>query len=181
MEKFILNQSGKEIKVGDIIVRECSSGGVYLCHKFVVDKLLLTYLVSIGAVRVVEVDSKKDTATPSIPMEIDYYVSKVAKRLGWKDEDTRNILTSMDVTYPSVVLSLLLKEIAIELDMKYPDHINNSPKIYSVSLCNGKITEVNKATIKNYKNFAAFRSIEDAKVACRIMRNYLKYIFKGDK
>lgn len=181
MEKFILNQSGKEIKVGDIIVKECSSDGEYLCHKFVVDKLLLTYLVSIGAVRVVEVDSKKDTATDSIPMKIDYYISKVAKKLGWKDEDTRNILISMDITYPSVVLSLLLKEIAIELDMKYPDHISNSPKIYSVSLCNGKITEVNKAIIKNYRNFAAFRSIEDAKVACSIVREILKELFKSGK
>ena len=74
-----------------------------------------------------------------------------------------------------------MREIAIELDLKYKDHIQDSPKIYVVSLLDGRITEANKAHIKNYKNFAAFRSIEDAKIACRITRDILKEMFKSGK
>jgi hypothetical protein len=41
----------------------------------------------------------------------------------------------------------------------------------------GRIYKVNKAHIKNYRNFAAFRSIEDAKTACKILREILKSMY----
>ena len=74
---------------------------------------------------------------------------------------------------------MVLREIAIELDKKYEDHIENSPEIYVISMLDGKIAKANKAHIKNYRNFAAFRTIEDAKIACRIVKPILKEMFKN--
>ena len=44
----------------------------------------------------------------------------------------------------------------------------------------GRITKANKAHIKNYRNFAAFRTVEDAKTACSIVRDILKELFKNN-
>ena len=90
-----------------------------------------------------------------------------------------NMENNVDAILPSAAFSMVLREIAIELDKKYKDHINNSPEIYVISLLNGKITKATKAHIKNYRNFAAFRSIEDAKIACRITKDILKEMFKS--
>ena len=46
-------------------------------------------------------------------------------------------------------------------------------------MLDGRITKANKAYIKNYRNFAAFRTIEDAKIACRIVKPILKEMFKS--
>ena len=43
----------------------------------------------------------------------------------------------------------------------------------------GRITKANKAHIKNYRNFAAFRSVEDARIACRFLKGSLKEMFGG--
>ena len=79
------------------------------------------------------------------------------------------------------VVQLLLKEIAIELDKKYDNHINNSEKIYAISPQDGRIHEVDKSHIKNYRAFPAFRNIEDAKIACSLVKNHLKSIFGDDQ
>ena len=78
-------------------------------------------------------------------------------------------------------VNIVLREIACILDEKYPDHINKSDKIYIISTFDGRIHEVSKAYIKNYRNFAAFRTIEDAKIACNIVRDQLKDMFKSGK
>ena len=44
----------------------------------------------------------------------------------------------------------------------------------------GRITKANKAHIKNYRNFAGFRTIEDAKIGCTITRDILKEMFKNN-
>ena len=46
-------------------------------------------------------------------------------------------------------------------------------------MLDGRITKANKAYIKNYRNFAAFRTIEDAKIACRIVKPILTEMFKS--
>ena len=84
----------------------------------------------------------------------------------------------MDSILPAAAFSMVLREIAVELDKKYEDHIENSPEIYVISMLDGRITKANKAHIKNYRNFSAFRTIEDARIACRIVKPILKEMFK---
>ena len=85
----------------------------------------------------------------------------------------------MDSILPAAALSIILREIATELDKKYKDHIEKSPEIYVISTLDGRITKANKAHIRNYRNFAAFRTIEDAKIACKIVKPILKEMFKS--
>lgn len=182
MGKFVLTTDGREIEVGDKLVKyekvNTPIGEKLIIHEVLVDENIISELLKAGIVRVIDGHPEvKDNTT--VPMEIDYYVEKIAKRLGWKVNKAFNYLNSVDSIMPAAALSILLREIAIELDKKYEDHIQNSPEIYVISLLDGRITKANKAHIKNYRNFAAFRSIEDARIACRIVKPFLKDLFKS--
>lgn len=180
MEKFVLKQNGKEVKMGDKLFKygviNTPIGKGVIAQEVLVNEETLPKLLEAGVV--VPVGEKK--IDDPVPMELDFYIGKIAKRLGWKLEKTYNYLNNVDSVLPAAALSMVLREIAIELDKKYEDHINKSPEIYVISVFDGRITKVNKAHIKNYRNFAAFRSIEDAKVACRIVKPVLKEMFKSD-
>ena len=183
MEKVYL-KNGKEVKIGDTLIltyRSESSifGGATMIKSIIVTVDNLPKLIEAGIVTTKPTESAKSTvAETKVPMELEYYIQKIADRLGWKLEKMYNYLNTIDVILPAAALSLILKEIAVELDKKYKDHIQNSPEIFAISMLNGRIGRINKANIKNYKNFAAFRSIEDAKIACFIVRDILKEMFK---
>ena len=180
MEKFVLTANGKEVKVGDKLVKYAKVntpiGEGIIAQEVLVDENVISELLKAGVIKSVVGDIVAD-----VPMEIDYYVEKIAKRLGWKVDKAFNYLNNVDAIMPAAALSMVLREIAIELDKKYEDHIQNSPEIYIISALDGRITRANKAHIKNYRNFAAFRSVEDAKTACSIVREILKELFKSGK
>ena len=77
----------------------------------------------------------------------------------------------------SSVLYILLKEIAEDMDEFYKTPISKSSDIYAISLTNGKVAKVDKNSIINYNNFAAFRSLKDAEVARDIVKPILKRMF----
>lgn len=114
---------------------------------------------------------------PEVCMNLNFYEIKVGAKLGLNPEQSLDFFDSIASYSPAAALSLVLKQIALELDKKYPDHIKESEKIFTVSTLNGKITEVPKGAIRNYRNFAAFRTLEDAKIACRISKSLLKAMF----
>ena len=180
MEKIYL-KNGKEVQIGDTLAKtskvvDSLFGECTMVHHIVVTKDILPKLIESGIVTTKP--TKSTVAETKVPMELEYYIQKIADRLGWKLEKMYNYLNTIDVILPAAALSLILKEIAVELDKKYKDHIQNSPEIFAISMLNGRIGRINKANIKNYKNFAAFRSIEDAKIACFIVRDILKEMFK---
>lgn len=188
MKKFYL-ANGKEVQLGDTIykVEEINHpvfGKDKVVEHILVTKEVLPKLIEAGVLTV-----KKGADKPTLPvlkdgevsMDLEFYVQKIADRLGWKIERVYNYLNSVDTILPAAAFSMVLREVAIELDKKYEDHIEKSPEIYVISMLDGRITKANKAHIKNYRNFAAFRSIENAKIACRITRDILKEMFKSDK
>ena len=180
MEKIYLT-NGKEVQIGDTLAKTSKVvdplfGEGTMVQHIVVTKDTLPKLIEAG---IVTTRPTKPTVTETkVPIELEYYIQKIADRLGWKLEKMYNYLNTIDVIFPAAALSLILREIAVELDKKYKDHIQNSPEIFAISMLNGRIGRINKAYIKNYKNFAAFRSIEDAKIACSIVRDVLKEMFK---
>ena len=188
MKKFYL-ANGKEVQLGDTIckVEEINYpvfGKGKVAEHILVTKEVLPKLIEAGVLTV-----KKGADKPALPvlkdgevsMDLEFYVQKIADRLGWKIEKVYNYLNSVDTILPAAAFSMVLREVAIELDKKYEDHIEKSPEIYVISMLDGRITKANKAHIKNYRNFAAFRTIEDAKTACRITRDILKEMFKSGK
>lgn len=183
MEKIYLT-NGKEVQIGDILtkvskVKDPFFGKSAMIQHIVVTEDILPKLLELGTVTTVK--PKKPVAETEVPMELEYYIQKIAEKLGWKIEKVYNYLNSVDTILPAAAFSMVLREIAVELDKKYEDHIEKSPEIYVISMFDGRITKANKAHIKNYRNFAAFRSVSDAKIACRITKDILKEMFKSGK
>lgn len=184
MEKIYLT-NGKEVQIGDTLTKASKVVGPFfgegtVVQHIIVTKDILPKLLEAGIVTTTKT-AKTNVAEDKVPMKLEYYVQKIADRLGWKIDKAYNYLNSVDSILPAAAFSMVLREIAIELDKKYEDHIEKSPEIYVISVLDGRINKINKAHIKNYKNFAAFRSIEDAKIACRITRDILKEMFKSGK
>lgn len=187
MEKFIL-KNGKEVKMGDRLIKhgvaDTPFGKEFIMQEIIVNEKTLPELIKAGVLT--QVDCAHGADCPcrhctkgEVPMDMNFYIEKIAARLGWKPEKVYNYLNSVDSILPAAAFSMVLREIAIELDKKYEDHIENSPEIYVISMLDGRITKANKAHIKNYRNFSAFRTIEDAKIACRIVKPILKEMFKS--
>lgn len=108
-----------------------------------------------------------------------FYINKLAEQKGWKPRKVAGWLDSIYETSPMAAFTILLRVIAVHLDQKYEDHIEKSEEIFVVSSLDGRIKKVCKAHIKNYRNFAAFRTLEDAKFACRVLREPLKEMFSN--
>lgn len=183
MEKIYLT-NGKDVQIGDTLtkvskVKDPFFGKGTAVQHIVVTKDILPELLKAGIVTTTK--PAKSVVETEVPMELEYYIQKIADKLGWKVEKVYNYLNSVDAILPAAAFFMVLREIAIELDKKYKDHIEKSPEIYVISMLDGRITKANKAHIKNYRNFAAFRTIEDAKIACRITRDILKEMFKSGK
>lgn len=187
LKKFYL-KNGKEVQVGDTITKVIKTkhpllGEVTMVENVVVTEAALPKLIERGIITTsLGSDFDVDKVKPAkLHMNLHYCVEKLAKKLNWKVEKMYNYLNTIDSVYPAAAFSMILREVAIELDKKYEDHIEKSPEIYVISMLDGKITKANKAHIKNYRNFAAFRSVEDAKTACSIVREILKELFRSGK
>lgn len=187
MEKFIL-KNGKEVKMGDKLIKhgvaDTPFGKGFIMQEITVNEKTLPELIKAGVLTQVDCAHGADCSCrhctkSEVPMDMNFYIEKIATRLGWKPEKVYNYLNSVDSILPAAAFSMVLREISIELDKKYEDHVENSPEIYVISMLDGRITKANKAYIKNYRNFAAFRTIEDAKIACRIVKPILKEMFKS--
>lgn len=184
MEKIYLT-NGKEVQIGDTLVKVSKVvdpffGEDTVVQHIVVTKDILPKLLEAGIVTTTK-PAKSAVVESEVPMELDYYIQKIAEKLGWKMEKVYNYLNSVDSILPAAAFSMVLREVAIELDKKYEDHISNSPEIYSISLTDGRITKLYKSSIRSYKNFAAFRTIDDAKFACKVLREVLKDMFRDGK
>ena len=115
--------------------------------------------------------------------DIPYYIKLLSERFNsvdtegrtWTVENTTKFLEILyDVDTPSV-FNLLLKEIAVDLDKKYDDHILNSETLYVVDSHNGEIVQVSTDQEINVNTIALFRTFEDAKLALTILED-LHYV-----
>ena len=189
MEKFYLKSENVEVNLGDKLYHPSTEktpfGWVIKSEEVTLDEKLLAKLLKDGVIYKREVAGDKvemaGPTMPEVPSELQYYLEKIAQKNGWHVGKVCNILNTVAELNPIAAMNIVLREIAIEIDKKYKDHIQNSPKIFIISSLNGKIGEVNKAHIANYRNIAAFRSIEDAKIACKIVSPILRGIFKNGK
>lgn len=182
MEKIYLT-NGKEVQIGDTLAKVSKVANPFfgkgtVVQHIVVTKDILPKLLETGIVTTTK--PAKSIVETKVPMELEYYIQKIAEKLGWKIEKVYNYLNSVDTILPAAAFSIVLREVAVELDKKYEDHIEKSPEIYVVSMLDGRITKADKAHIKNYRNFAAFRTVSDAKIACSIVRDILKELFKNN-
>lgn len=140
---------------------------------------LVKWLFEAGVVAISDAHPKNDN--PSISKDINDYIVKVGKKCGLDRDGSMHLFGALYKVSPVSAFSLVLKQIALELDKKYADHIRDSKQIFSVSTTNGTIIEIPVKTIRSFRNFAAFRTLEDAKFACRVCRELLKDMFSDAK
>lgn len=177
MKKY-LDKRGNEIKVGAVLVcTMLNSETEERSHEIMIaTEEVLEKAVKDGALKVVEEDGTH--------LDIDFYVKHLADRIGWKYENLLKYLDNLYKIYPTAVFQILLREVAIVLDQKYPDHIERSKEIWCISLVTGeihKMPESNRHLIKNFRNFAAFRTLDDAMAAKHILKTPMKELFARPK
>lgn len=109
----------------------------------------------------------------------DYYVFKLADKKGWEPEKMSKYIDNLTKFNPAAAAMVLLREIAIDFDDAHDGHIEDSEEIWTISMLNGKVEQVDKSKVKNCRNFPAFRSKKEAVVAHEILSKRLRKMFRG--
>lgn len=161
-------------KPGDIFFFDC------------INERVITKLLSEGFIKEVkeETVSYEKPVSPSVDdVTFETIIMSIAKRLKWKGVNVFKYLDNLAYINEGAVLSILLREVAVILDRQYPDHIENSDKIYTIDMAKGEIVEVKDIhKIKNFRNFAAFRTIRDAVTAKKVLKDFMLAAFsKGGR
>lgn len=172
MKKLIFVETGKEVEMGKKVGFGMNSAyGFIPFYTVVVCEKSIPFLIEEGVIK--EVEEEGTHVDPN------FYIEHLAKRIHWNVDNLKKYLGNLYTIYPAAVFSILLKEIALVLDEKYDNHIENSKEIYVISCLSGEISKVKDLNkIKNFKNFAAFRTLDDALAAKHILKDPMKQLFK---
>lgn len=124
---------------------------------------------------------KTEDVADKVPLDIDYYIERLAKKEGYNKSTMVDLLIELERVNRTACFLILLREVAVKIDEKYEDNIKNSPDIFGISTLNGKIYKIRKDKIKNYRSFSAFRTVDDAKIALTILKPFIKDLFKSGR
>ena len=176
MNKLKLKKTGKEVKMGEKLIKVVNLCGIPIpIAQIEINKTTLPDLIKHGIIVAEGSDS-------DIDITIEGAIQHLANRIGWNKENLERYFNNLYKISPAAAFEIVLKEVAILLDEKYPNHISNSKEIWVINKVNGEIQKLkDMSKIKSFQHFAAFRSLEDAKIACRITRDILKEMFKSGK
>lgn len=173
MNKLKLKETGKEVKMGEKLIKVVELFGVPVpVAQVEVNETTLPDLIKHGIVVAEGSDS-------DIDVTIESAVQHLANRIGWNKENLEKYFNNLYKISPAAVFEIVLKEVAILLDEKYPDHISNSEQVWTIKMTDGKIVQIT-SPIKSFNNFAAFRTLEDAIEAKKVMKEALADLFKRD-
>lgn len=170
MKKFIVANTGEEVKLGEEInlkFKVNTQFGIVDARKTIIlTEEILSKLLEDKSVK--EVDSNS---------EIKELWNKIffnfAEKTGWKIDKLEGILKTICSINEWAVIQIFLKEMAIELDKKYDDHISKSEAIFVISPQDFAIHEVSKNAIDTYKYFPAFRNMHDVMLAYNVLKTYM--------
>lgn len=169
MEKtFYLTDTGKKVTYGETIEHTMSAEGFKSKTVAVLSEYTEEFLKAMGII------SDKPVKPEILLTDV---IASIAKRVGWCYKKMESHILKTAKIMPMAAFNILIKEIAIMLDDRYPGTINNSEEIYVISTFNGKVVKAKKDNIVNYKNFAAFRTVEDAETARCILKSLIVRMF----
>ena len=180
MNRFFIKDTKEEVFLGKPLKITLSKGGVTQhIEANPCTPELMAYLINLGVV-VTGSDKPKYANPHGINLSVKYYVAKLAKKMNLKFEVCEAMLGNIASYSPITAMSLLAKQISLELDQHYDGHIRDAEHIFVLSTVDGTITEIPaKARVEtNYRNFAAFRSLEDANLAYSILGNLYNEAFR---
>lgn len=175
MKKYFYKD--KEIKVGDSFTITDSAKDEEYTYEYniIVENVTESYLNDLYKAGYITI--KEDTKDNFYKLLYEKVIEKISNKMCLSTTSVKILLDSIYKIYPWATIHIMLKELAIELDKKYQDNIKKAPALYAVSPQDGRIHEVNKNYFKSYTCVPVFRSIEDAKIACRIIKKELKKVF----
>lgn len=172
MNKLKLKKTGKEVKMGEKLIKVVELFGIPVpMSQIEINETTLPDLIKRGIIVVEGSDS-------DIDITIEGAVQHLANRIGWNKENLEKYFNNLYKISPAAVFEIVLKEVAIMLDEKYSDHISSSKEIWVINKVNGRIQKLKDLSkIKSFKHFAAFRSLEDALAAKKVMAPALKDLY----
>lgn len=174
MKKYVLKSTGQEVSLGQRMLKFDPSKLNHFSVIELTEKVLENFIKE-GLISVVSENEDYGSYTQ---VDIEYYIEHLANRLNWKKDNLFKYLSTLEQINEAAVFSVLLREVAIVIDKKYSDHIERSKEIYSITSVNGEIVKIQDIhKIKNFRNFAAFRSLEDALWAKHILEDFIKDLF----
>lgn len=178
MSKFIFTKTGTEVKFGDIMSltydKETPIGKTKISYQTPLTEENLEYFLVAGIIKEVK---HKGLCPVKAPTDLEHYINKIANRLNLNYNETLDYISNLGKINTATLFSVLLKEIALEIDKSYEGHINKLPEIYVISTITGEVNKIKSSYVKNYRNFAAFRSKEDADLAIKILYPIYKEMF----
>lgn len=178
-KKYVFVGKGDDEYLGALV---CKSGDIFFFD--CINECVITKLLSEGFIKEVkeETVSYEKPVSPSVDdITFETIIMSIAKRLKWKVDNVFKYLDNLAYINEGAVLAILLREVAVILDRQYPDHIENSKKIYTIDMAKGEVVEVKDIhKIKNFRNFAAFRTIRDAVTAKKVLKDFMLAAFSKD-
>lgn len=174
MKKYVFVKTGEAVELGQKLARVVDTfmGPITVEEVEITEKTLPKFIKE-GVISVQEEEPK------CTHVNINYYIEHLAARINWKPENLLKYLENLASINKAAVFSILLREVAIVLDKKYPDHIERSKEIYVIGMTDGEIHKLRELhKVKNFRNFAAFRTIEDALCTKHILKDFMKELFK---
>ncbi len=180
MEKSFITKEGKRVFLNEPFnyCFETKEEGCKVVHLIRINKLDAT-----TAERLVRLGVLKEYGVPKAE---NITIKDMFKLIGeWivGTPDAIETIVELLNTLPDYIkFEMMLRAAAVLIDRKYPDHINNAKvdKYFTINMTDGKVCEVPKKSIKNFKNFAAFRTLDDIKIATKLLRPLMKHIWPSE-
>ena len=180
MEKSFITKEGKRVFLNEPFNAcfETKEEGCTVVHLIRTNKL-----EAATAERLVRLGVLKEYGVPKAE---NITINDMFKLIGeWIVDTPDAVETIVELlnTLPDYIkFEMMLRAAAVLIDRKYPDHINNAKvdKYYTINMTDGKVCEVPKKSIKNFRNFAAFRTLDDIKIATKLLRPLMKHIWPSE-
>lgn len=180
MEKSFITKEGKRVFLNEPF-NACFETKEECCT--VVHLIRTNKLSATTAERLVRLGVLKEYGVPKAE---NITINDIFKLIGeWivGTPDAVGTIVELLNTLPDYIkFEMMLRAAAVLIDRKYPDHINNAKvdKYYTINMTDGKVCEVPKKSIKNFRNFAAFRTLDDIKIATKLLRPLMKHIWPSE-
>lgn len=180
MEKSFITKEGKRVFLNEPFNTcfETSEEGCTVVHLIRTNKLDATTaerLVRLGVLKEYGVPKAENITIKDMFKLIGEWIVGTPDAIG-------TIIELLNTLPDYIKFEMMLRAAAVLIDRKYPDHINNAKvdKYYTINMTDGKVCEVPKKSIKNFRNFAAFRTLDDIKIATKLLRPLMKHIWPSE-
>lgn len=186
MKDTFITKEGKRVSIGEPFSITVTSNENGVETKFVFKSDNLTVLQAkmlVNAEVLTKEESKTEIKVPTLEEAITLVGTWIlGDSLANTDFAKQTIAKLLSVMPFYAMFLTLLRALAVLIDRKYSDHINNAnvDKYYTIDMTNGRVCEVPKGKIKNFRNFAAFRSVDDIKIATKILRPFIKKMWPNE-